>query len=199
MIYQLSHKLRAQMTQFSGKLSQGLSKPMKRFADEMIYGLTASQSLMLSEISRSLNESIPLLKTETRLCRNLGKKELCFHMQRILASSQSSHIKEESLLVLDLSDISKKYAEHMQYLARVRDGSDGVLANGYWTCQVLGVEGHKLIPLYGHLYSSLALLSFAVKIMKSLRLSNLSLRLLITKEPGLSIEEEIAGPFLIPS
>lgn len=44
----------------------------------------------------------------------------------------------------------------MQYLAKVRDGSEGVLANGYWTCQVLGVEGDKLIPLYRHLYSSLA-------------------------------------------
>lgn len=156
MIHQLSHKIRAQITLFSGKLSSGLTKPRRRFVDEMIYGLTASQSLMLSEISRSLNESIPLLKTENRLCRNLGKKDLCFHMQRALASSQSPHIKEESLLVLDLSDISKKYAEHMQYLAKVRDGSEGGLANGYWTCQVLGVEENKLIPLYGHLYSSLA-------------------------------------------
>ena len=156
MIHQLSHKLRAQITQFSGKLSSGLTKPRQRFVDEMIYGLTASQSLMLSEISRSLNESIPLLKTENRLCRNLGKKDLCLHIQRALASSQSSYIKEDSLLVLDMSDISKKYAEHMQYLAKVRDGSEGVLANGYWTCQVLGVEGDKLIPLYGHLYSSIA-------------------------------------------
>ena len=131
MIHQLSHKLRAQITQFSGKLSQGLNKPLRRFADEMIYGLTASQSLMLSEISRSLNESIPLLKTENRLCRNLGKKELCFHLQRALASSQSSHIKEETLLVLDISDISKKYAECMQYLAKVRDGSESKLAKGF--------------------------------------------------------------------
>ena len=58
-------------------------------------------------------------------------------------------------MVLDLSDISKKYAEHMQYLTKVRDSSEGVLANGYWIFQVLGVEGDKLIPLYEHLYSSL--------------------------------------------
>lgn len=154
MLHQLSYKLRAQITQFSGKLSQGLTKPNNRFVDEMIYGLTASQSVMLSEISRSLNEAIPLIKTENRLSRNLGKRELCFHLQRALARSQSSYIKKDSLLILDLSDISKKYAKHMQYLAKVRDGSEGVLANGYWTAQVLGVQGDQLIPLYGHLYSA---------------------------------------------
>lgn len=153
-IHQLSHKIRAQITRFSGKLSQRLSKPNCRFVDEMIYGLTASGSVMLSEISRSLNESIPLIKTENRLCRNLGKRELGFHLQRALAYEQSSYVKAETLLVLDLSDISKKYAEHMQYLAKVRDGSEGVIANGYWTAQVLGVEKDQLIPLYGHLYSS---------------------------------------------
>lgn len=156
MIHQLSHKIRAQINHFSGKLSEGLTKPTRRFVDEMIYGLTANQSLMISEISRALNENIPLIKTENRLCRNLGKKHLCFHLQRSLAFSQSSYIKKESLLVLDLSDISKKYAEQMQYLTKVRDGSEGIIANGYWTCQVLGVEGEKLVPLYGHLYSSIA-------------------------------------------
>ena len=78
MIHQLSYKIRAQITQFSGKLSMGLSKPMRRFVDEMIYGLTSGKSLMLSEISRVLNESIPLLKTENRLCRNLGNKSFAF-------------------------------------------------------------------------------------------------------------------------
>jgi hypothetical protein len=156
MIHQLSHKLRAQITRFSGKLSEGLSKPSQRFVDEMIYGLTASQSVMLSEISRSLNESIPLIKTENRICRNLGKRDLCMHLQRSVASEQSKYIKNESLLILDLSDISKKYAEHMQYLGKVHDGSEGVIANGYWTVQVLGVEGDQLIPLYGHLYSASA-------------------------------------------
>jgi hypothetical protein len=92
MIHQLSHKIRAQITRFSGKLSQGLSKPNCRFVDEVIYGLTASGSVMLSEISRSLNETIPLIKTENRLCRNLGKRDLALHLQRALAYEQSSYI-----------------------------------------------------------------------------------------------------------
>jgi hypothetical protein len=51
MIHQLSPKIRAQITHFSGKLSEGLTKPMRWFVDEMIYGLTANQSLMILDVS----------------------------------------------------------------------------------------------------------------------------------------------------
>jgi hypothetical protein len=42
-----------------------------------------------------------------------------------------------SLLVVDPTDISKPYAEKMQYLARVKHGSAGQLRDGYWCCQVV--------------------------------------------------------------
>jgi hypothetical protein len=43
----------------------------------------------------------------------------------------------------------------MEYLARVHDGSEGTLANGYWTCSVIGAEGEERVlnPLYSRLYS----------------------------------------------
>jgi hypothetical protein len=46
----------------------------------------------------------------------------------------------------------------MEYLSRVRDGSEGKIADGYWLCQVIGVEneGNEITPLYGELYSSQA-------------------------------------------
>jgi hypothetical protein len=67
----------------------------------------------------------------------------------------SSRIEEDSLLVLDISDITKKYAERMEYLAMVRDGSEGTLAHGYWTCSVIGTEVGEsaFTPLYNRLYS----------------------------------------------
>jgi hypothetical protein len=47
------------------------------------------------------------------------------------------------------------YARRMEYLARVHDGSEGTLANGYWTCSVIGVEGEGggVNPLNSRLYS----------------------------------------------
>ena len=43
----------------------------------------------------------------------------------------------------------------MEYLARVHDGSQGTLANGYWICSVIGAEGEERVlnPLYSRLYS----------------------------------------------
>lgn len=156
MLPQLAYKIRAQLTQFSGKLSKGLSKPMSGFVEQTLYGLSASQSVMLSEISRSLNETIALIKTENRLCRNLGNPYLYLHLQRALGNHQSRYVRDDTLLIIDPSDISKKYAKHMQHIGHVRDGSEGCIANGYWTCQVVGYHDDALIPLYGHLYSSKA-------------------------------------------
>lgn len=43
----------------------------------------------------------------------------------------------------------------MEYMARVWDGSEGEVANGYWTCKVVGAEVGEiaLTPLYGRLFS----------------------------------------------
>jgi len=64
-------------------------------------------------------------------------------------------IGEATLLILDISDLSKKYAKRMEYMARVRDGSEKEEGRGYWTLQVIGAEigSPRVIPLYGRLYS----------------------------------------------
>jgi len=44
----------------------------------------------------------------------------------------------------------------MEYLAKVRDGSTGELADGYWLCHVTACdrEGRRVVPLYQSLYSA---------------------------------------------
>ncbi|MDH3660162.1 MAG: hypothetical protein OEU92_09055, partial [Alphaproteobacteria bacterium] len=135
-----------------------MSKPAQRFVGEALYGIAARGSVRLSEIGRALEETIPLIKTETRLSRNLGREELREHLGAAVLQKGSAKIGERTLLVLDLSDIAKPYAEKMEYLARVRDGSTGSLANGYWLCQVIGVENEDsaVVPLYSALYSQRA-------------------------------------------
>jgi len=56
---------------------------------------------------------------------------------------------------VDPSDISKPYAQKMEHLARVRDGSKKQLAQGYWLCQIVAAEcgGHEIVPLVNHLWS----------------------------------------------
>jgi hypothetical protein len=44
----------------------------------------------------------------------------------------------------------------MQYLAKVHDGSEEEIGNGYWTCNVVAteVDDNKIVPLVGRLYSA---------------------------------------------
>ena len=154
----IAQRLRGQIVVFSGELSSGLCKPARRFVTEMLYGIQARRSVMLSEIGRSLNERIALKKTETRLSNELGRAGLGERVMENLLRRAAGRIGEDTLLALDLSDISKPYARGMEYLADVRDGSSGELSRGYWTLQVIGaeLEETRVTPLYGHLYSQVA-------------------------------------------
>jgi len=81
--------------------------------------------------------------------------EMIFGIQHRLIEQAAPRIEDDTLLVLDLSDITKKYAEKMVNLGRVRDGSEKDLGWGYWTLNIIGsnTKGTKLVPLYGRLFS----------------------------------------------
>jgi hypothetical protein len=150
-----AQKLREQMVRFSGELSAGLPKVTRRFVAEMIFGIQARGSVRLTEVGRALGEKISLKKTEERLSRQLGRRGLERRLQRRLIEQASARIEDDTLLVLDLSDVTKKYAEKMECLGRVRDGSEKELAWGYWTLNIVGAntKGTKIVPLYGRLFS----------------------------------------------
>ncbi len=151
-------KLREKIVHFSGELSRGLPKTAGRFVAEMIYGIQAGQSVMLTEVARCLEEPTTIKKTEERLSRQLGREGLGEVVQDNLLAKASKQINDDTLLIIDPSDIKKKYAKKMQYLGRVRDGSEGQLAEGYWVCNVVGAELDRegIIPMYQHLYSAKA-------------------------------------------
>jgi hypothetical protein len=158
MIAATATKMRSHLEHFSGSLSVGLCKPARRFVAEALYGIAARQSVRLTEIGRALEEPIALAKTETRLSRNLGRSELARHVGQAVLREGARQVGERTLLILDVSDIAKPYAEKMEYLAKVRDGSTGAIADGYWLCQVVAVENEDtaIVPLVSTLYSQAA-------------------------------------------
>jgi hypothetical protein len=151
-------RLKAQLTKFTLQLSESLSKPLQKFVGEMLFGIQASQDVKLSNIARSLQEEIPLIKTEDRLSRNLRGKELEGRLSGRLLELGSRHVETNTVLCLDLSDVRKEYAEKMEYLDRVWDGSEGEVHAGYWLLSVTaaGVEGSEITPLYQKLFSARA-------------------------------------------
>ena len=152
---QIAAKMEAQIEQFSGILSRGLSKVLRRLVLEAILGIHTRGSVKLTEIGRSLKEPIPLTKTQNRICRQLGKDNIKEVVGDNILEEGSNRIRKDSLLIMDISDITKKYAEKMEHLARIRDGSSGEITNGYWTMNVVGAEldKGKITPLHTHLYS----------------------------------------------
>ena len=68
----------------------------------------------------------------------------------------SQRVEANTVLCLDLSDIRKEYAQKMEHLASVRDGSTGEVHAGYWLCAITGAEvnGSEIIPLFQKLYST---------------------------------------------
>jgi len=152
----IASKLQSKISKFSGYVSNKMDKTSGRFIKEAVYGIISSQSVMLTEIGRTLTSNVSLKKIEERFCRQLIKRNLSADIHSNILKHASSFIKDETLLILDLSDIHKKYAQEMEYLARVRDGSsNGEIVNGYWTNQVIATEidSREVIPLYSDLYS----------------------------------------------
>jgi len=134
-------KIKTQITRFSKRLSSGLNKPKRKFLHQMIYGVQASKDIKLSNIGRSLGEEIPLKKTETRLSRQINDGDLTEFIGRKLTGEAKYWIRDETVLALDLSDISKEYSKKQEYLALVRDGSQkGKIRKGYWTLGILGAD-----------------------------------------------------------
>ena len=153
---QIANKLRYKITKFSGILSADLDKTCRRFIQEAVYGIIASQSVMLTEIGRQLESSVSLKKTEERFSRQLIKPQIWERLHKRLLAMAGKQVKDRTLLILDLSDLKKKFAEKMEYLATVRDGSeDGEYVDGYWTNQVIAAEvgSNEITPLYHALYS----------------------------------------------
>jgi len=122
-----------------------------------------SESVKLSEIARALHEEIAVKKTHERLVRQLGREGLGERLQENVLRYAAGHVGTDSLLVLDVSEVTKPYARKMGYLCKVRDGTDGQikyatahLRPGYSTMNVIATdtEGKHIVALYHKLYSA---------------------------------------------
>jgi len=147
--------IKGQISKFSGIISKGLSKPKQRLIKEMIYGIQAAKDIKLSSVTRSLNEPIPLIKTEDRLSRNLDDEDFTAHINNQICRLGGAKVFDDMVIAIDPGDIRKKYALKMENLCKVHDGSEHEVGEGYWLCKAVAADiGHKtVIPLYLELYS----------------------------------------------
>jgi len=107
----------------------------QRFLEEMVTGLVIGGHVHLSKIARAAGRGDEdIHAAEKRLSRHLNSEH--WSMQPVfeeLRSWSAATVQKQTLIVADLTDISKYYARVMEGLGKVRDASDPDkrLAPGY--------------------------------------------------------------------
>jgi hypothetical protein len=150
--------LKAQLSKFSGIISKGFRKPKKKLIKEMLYGIQASKDVKLSNISRTLKGDQSLIKTEDRLSRNLDDEDFTDAINEQIMRLAAPKVTQDMVIAIDPGDLRKKYAKKMEFLGKVRDGSENEIGDGYPLCKAVAtdIESHGVIPLYCEAYSFLA-------------------------------------------
>jgi hypothetical protein len=140
---------------YAEKLSEGLSRPNQKFVSDMVYGMIASGSVLLSDISDVLKEGISKSNTVDRLSKHL-KKGLPRGMRNNYAKVIRDDIPKDPLILLDDTEVIKPLGKKFECLGRVRDGSskDGAWENGYWITEAVALsKENQPISLYSMVYS----------------------------------------------
>jgi len=145
-----------QVSKFSGIISKGLSKPVKKFVTQMLYGIHTSQDVKLSNISKRLKEDIPLIKTEDRLSRNLASNDFSDKVNYKVTRLTSNRITNDMVLAINPGDIRKPYAKAMVHLCKIYDGSEHEEGNGYYLSKVVAasLDYITVIPVYCEAWST---------------------------------------------
>ena len=152
----IGNRIKVGLVNFSKRITENFNKPTRKFITDMLFGIIASNSCKLTEISRALKESIALKKTTERLGRNLSDftvEDRQVLMESYLTTAKKS-IGSDTMILIDGGDVTKPCSPKMEAIGYVRDGDTGKYAPGYWTigAVALSSENRQPIPVYENLY-----------------------------------------------
>jgi hypothetical protein len=120
-------EVRRRLYAFARRVARGVSDTRRqRFLKEMVAGLVVGGHSHLTKVARAVGSGMDdIHAAEKRLSRHLASEH--WSMQPVIdgmLEDSAAMVGEETLIVVDLTDIAKYYARHMEGLGRVRDGSD---------------------------------------------------------------------------
>ncbi|NQV18942.1 MAG: transposase, partial [Armatimonadetes bacterium] len=154
----MTPKLQEKYSRFHRSTFRSFSKPEQKFLKDCSFRVLSSQSCIVRRIGQSLRESISSKKTQERLIYHLDNSGLNDKVSQTLLQRQCRKLKQDSLILVDPSDIVKKYAMRMEGLSRVRDGNDGKWKPGYDALDIVGVnrenEDISIFPIHSQLHSN---------------------------------------------
>ena len=107
-----------------------LDKPRQKYMRDMILGTICSKSLILSQISQKIQGVTDTCQnshqTEKRLSHNLNSQKWGREQMRVQHYlDMLGYVTNQTLIILDLSDMQKPYGRKLPDLKEVHDGSTG--------------------------------------------------------------------------
>jgi hypothetical protein len=102
-------KVKRKVLSLINKAESALSLPEKKFLSEMVMGMLTSGSCNVTELARSLYEKISIKQTLKRLSNMLQHDNLLELCNDLCLSEPIAKIDEETILALDVGDVSHQY------------------------------------------------------------------------------------------
>src|SRR5665811_13932 len=140
----------------------------------MAVGILKSKTVFVNRIAASLRETLKMKDVCKRLSsqylkRDYAGKVLGAHLDRVCPT-----VGNDGFIVMDGTDISKKYSKFMEGLEFVRNGDTGGIGLGYNVLNINAVgTDREITPLYSKAYSyEMGALSSNNEVKKAVRAVN---------------------------
>ena len=154
-----TYTLKREILSFSNKISGKLSKPDKKFSADMVYGMLASGSCLLTDIVDQLHEDAKKVNSVERLTRHLNKgipvPALKFYLTAV-----RKWIPSDPVIHIDDSDVVKPDGHKFEALGLVRDGSKSTVSKniyekGYHVTEACVLTGNEHpVSIFSEIHSS---------------------------------------------
>ena len=143
----ITYRLKRKILTFTNKISRRLSKPDRKFTADMVYGILASRSCLLTDISDQLHETTCKVNTVKRLSNHLSAGTPAsaaasyLHIVKRLISS-------EPVILIDESDVVNQRENSLRLLVLSvmvlkSTQTKNVYKNGYHVTEACTLTGGK--------------------------------------------------------
>ena len=148
--------LSVQLDGFLKPFVQPVPSEYRRAVHELVFLIVGAASIMVSQLARRMiGGPARMIHREKRLCRHA--KTRAFDdtgLSAALRVQAALQMRQDSLVVLDTSDLSKPYARKMEHLGIVRDGSAKTNGPGYWLVGAfLRLTRGRIVPMLMRCFS----------------------------------------------
>lgn len=155
----ITYQMKREILTFSNKISKPLTKPDRKFSADMMYGMLASGSCLLTDITDRLHENAKKANVVERLSRHLDRGAPTDAMVSYLNVIRR-WVPSEPVIHIDDSDVVKPDGYKFEALGLVRDGSKStnhknVYEKGYHVTEAcVMTDNDHPVSIFSEIHSS---------------------------------------------